>query len=178
MANALELLERAYPGRRPSLNNRGELRGFRSRPGAPQSPRDTMAGLTPQRPETGGLTPKSEWNSFFAPRTPTPSLAPESPANAAEMAAEMEESSDITEPTPTDADSYLRSAARAADRYMTRQGVVRMPFSQQAPARYGDSFRNRYGTGSVSYGGPTNTDFQRKLARLSAASDPFDEIDY
>lgn len=56
-------------GRAPSRNIRGQIRGFRSRPGAPLSDRDSMHGLgiagTAYSPDRKGA-----WESFF--KRPTP----------------------------------------------------------------------------------------------------------
>ena len=58
-------------GRAPSFNARGEVRGFRSRPGAPQSERDTMIDLgvkrEPWQEQIGGASTKQNWDTFFAP---------------------------------------------------------------------------------------------------------------
>ncbi len=57
-------------GRNPSYTNGGRLRGFRSRQGAPNSERDTMADLGVQRQpwqdkSMGGASDSSAWDTFF-----------------------------------------------------------------------------------------------------------------
>lgn len=61
-------------GRRPSFgtSKSGEtfIRGFRSRPGAPQAANDTMANLTGMRREPSGFTNNEDWGSFFKGNSP------------------------------------------------------------------------------------------------------------
>lgn len=58
-------------GRAPSFNARGQIDGFRSRPGAPMSPNDTLGGLTGiSRPAGGGLSDRGAWGAFFGGNSP------------------------------------------------------------------------------------------------------------
>ena len=63
--------EMAEKGRKPSLDSAGNIRGFRSRPGATVSSRESMANLgIPGNPE-GGLSDSTAWGSFFKGNSPT-----------------------------------------------------------------------------------------------------------
>lgn len=54
------MADETYDGRKPTFNQRGQVRGFRSRPGAPQ------ADLTNNLPMSGASgTAKSNWDSMF-----------------------------------------------------------------------------------------------------------------
>lgn len=76
----------AAQGRSPSFDSTGNIRGFRSRPGAPQSPMDSMTGRgIPNNPK-GGLSSAEDWGAFFKGNSPTGvriGYAPASPSIAA-----------------------------------------------------------------------------------------------
>jgi hypothetical protein len=106
----------ADEGRRPSFDSAGNVRGYRSRPGAP-----TVGGGgfgVPGMATPGNATPQDAWNSFFHKPAPAPSpqpvtppasnisLAPETTPDAASMAA--------TTPRP-----YSQPATDPSDLYST-----------------------------------------------------------
>jgi len=51
-------------GRKPTFNSRGDIRGFRSRAGAPQADLSRNVGST-YGPLLTGMTPQSNWDSLF-----------------------------------------------------------------------------------------------------------------
>lgn len=146
--SAVELRRRANPSRRPSYDQRGNIRGFRSVPGATPSYQDAapsgapLIRSLPTADQATGFTDSGAWDRFFhkrdfatKPTTPTPapspasnafataggffpSLAPTTPPDAASMASTM--SRPYAAPRVS-ADSLYRDAAKSHLAYVNGQ---------------------------------------------------------
>lgn len=78
----------AAEGRAPSYDARGNVRGFRSRPGAPQSANDSMHNLTGiERPAAGGKSAPGAWGGFFKGNSPVGVAMGHEPTNPSIAAA-------------------------------------------------------------------------------------------
>lgn len=62
-SNIVELM--AEKGRAPSFDSSGNIRGFRSRPGAPMSPQNSMGARGIPSSPGGGLSDANAWGRFF-----------------------------------------------------------------------------------------------------------------
>lgn len=163
----------AAAGRRPSFDAAGNVRGFRSRAGAPQAdPSSTLsAGRTGALGvgSFGGRSDTGAWDQFFkSGRTPL-SLAPEAPVNAAAMATGFGGPNTLGSVTTAPPVAPMAAPGAAAD--MKPQTGNYQPFSpftaQQSPAATsGMSLTSKYGTGSVLSG----ADWMTKMKRLAGGS--------
>lgn len=139
----------AARGRQPSFNERGQIRGFRSVPGAPLSPRDTLTNLgvagdvnSPDRAEA--------WGAFFKP--PAPVTPPPGDYMGSDLSAI---------PLPSTPQQNITSAIAGNSAWMQKQGLPIPPQPSvitngvtPKPPILGMNFRSRYGTASVTYGAP------------------------
>lgn len=151
--------EMAAHDRRPSFNIRGQIRGFRSAPGAPLSPRDTMSKLGVKEPLE---SPNHEfaWSQFFkrdaqpgAPVVTPPVTPPTGDYMGSDLSAI---------PLPATPQQNITSAIAGNSAWMQKQGLPIPPQPSVIPTVgvtpkppiLGGNFRSRYGTASVSYGAP------------------------
>lgn len=172
----------AAQGRAPSFDSEGNVRGFRSKPGATSSPRDTANIGIPSN-FGGGLTPDSQWNAFFdktprggtsEPIIPDPDmsavpgnpeafspvqfgLAADVPQDSEAMAADLGDFQYQGEVPPVGemtADDYLDAAIGENEEWFGGR-----PFAPEG----GVSFTSKYGSG-FSRNGPSYSDRLKRLA--------------
>jgi hypothetical protein len=171
-------------GRQASYNADGEIRGFRSRPGAPTVEPNAF-GVANMTSGTGG-TPMDAWNKFFnkdsgatapvaAPINVPPSnisLAPETPPDAAGMASMLSRPYSSPSATP---DSLYAQAAKSHEGYLQGVGASPTPtrgVAENIALKYGgtsalaDTLRTRASTRARSFG----------RARMSKLDQSFDSL--
>jgi hypothetical protein len=137
-------------GRRPSYNSRGQQRGFRSKPGAP------LADPTSNLPMSGASgTAKSNWDSMFKnsltgnnPLSQEARTAP-APVSVAAGPNDFNPNSGAPDnlglPKPPSLDILSAGGPTHAQTWGGDS------FGAAAPPIPGRSFKNRYGTGSVTF---------------------------
>lgn len=117
-------------GRQPSFNSAGEIRGYRSRPGAPNVS-DSGFGVSSLTSGSGG-TPQDAWDSFFnkgakpaqAPISVPPSnvsLAPETPQDASGMASTLSRPYSAASAAPS---ALYAEAAKSHQGYLQNTGMT------------------------------------------------------
>lgn len=124
-----------FAGRAPSFGRtrQGEpfIRGFRSRPGATQSPRDSLVNLTGMtRDPSTGMTKDSDWGNFFKGNSPAGVRMGYQAANpaiaaAANPATQIPQTPQISDnPTPLPALPSSGAMLASTDTAPTSQGYL------------------------------------------------------
>jgi hypothetical protein len=128
-------------GRRPSYDNEGQIRGYRSRPGAPTA-QSGMFGTT-SLTSGSGATPQDAWDKFFNKGAGNDSASPAQPApvNATPAPIAVPPSNIALAPeTPPDATSMAKTLPRP----YTAPRVTADSLYQQAGASHDDFMRKMW----------------------------------
>lgn len=153
--------EMAARGRQPSFNARGQIRGYRTTPGAPLSPRDTLHGLGVAG-DVNSPDRAAAWSAFFkplavagAPVVPPPVTPPQGDYMGADLSAI---------PAPATPQQNITSAIAGNSAWMQKQGLPippqpsvippAIPTTPTTPSTFNFISRKYRGTASVSYGAP------------------------
>lgn len=155
----------AAKGRAPSYDAGGNVRGFRSRPGAPLSKRDTLGGLGVAG-DANSPDRQNAWDAWFGKQAkPSGVMAPAAPAEPVDPPTEGYMGLDLSaltpEPAPINPQAMLTAGINGNTSWLARNGLApqqpstiptigAMP-SAPSPTR---NFMSRYGTASVSFQPP------------------------
>jgi hypothetical protein len=149
------MADEEYDGRKPSLDSKGRVRGFRTKPGAPMA--DTTSNF-PMSPNRG--TPKTNWDLMFKNSLtgnnplsqearaliPPPSTDPYSEI----WGSNNDFSAGVGLPPGAPALPPLNILAAGGPTHAQSWGGDSFGSSPASPIM-GKSFKNRFGTGSVSF---------------------------
>lgn len=151
----------AEQGRAPSFDRRGNVRGFRSRPGAPQAANDSMVNaFSADGPRNRfGFTSRDSWDAKFHPEKAAieaadpwgvmtgkaNQLKPRQPFDAGAPAAPQPGGQPVAALAPTP-QQMAQQAANITEQWFDRNKIP-IPIPGRTPAGRGSSFKSKFGWG-------------------------------